>query len=467
MVEQLLADNEMLKEKMGQLDDFFDARSTRTVSKLTAGSISTSIIKGSARSGSVRSVRTRGLRFAFETILEKSWVYKRNERNECDISFISSAQRSHAWSIFSGISLAEISVKSVIAMPITTLDIANPRHYVMENYPGRIDLTIPNENPLGPPQLRDKRHEHHKGRGKGALGSAASAPSGEVAFNTVDVLVKPICAMLGGNAASVDFATARGEQNDRDPLKPLPARALLEVMIAMSGEEDQLAFPLISHGEQSDATSGAGSTSVAVYELPAMTNLVLVRDFTRELTPVAHGKTQGEAKKMALTGSEWDTACQAALDDKFSFAEECIFNKGVERTSARGSYFYLDTDLEDISGIITRHAVLIPMVPGHITSVGTAAISDEVEGTPVVLPPGSTGLIRPDGEWDERETWTAPESWVVLPKDIVWAGRADYLANGWRGSSNNLHSTFPVHPIIHGCGGSCPQTDHEELGCSW
>ncbi|KAK3312912.1 hypothetical protein B0H66DRAFT_569177 [Apodospora peruviana] len=70
-----------------------------------------------------------GNSFAFENILQESWVYRRNERNECDASFVSSVQRSHAWSVFSGYSLADISILSVIAMPITLRDIANNRHY--------------------------------------------------------------------------------------------------------------------------------------------------------------------------------------------------------------------------------------------------------------------------------------------------------------------------------------------------
>ena len=67
--------------------------------------------------------------FAFESILEQSWVYRRNERNECDCSFVSSVQRSHAWSVFSGYSLADISILSVIAMPLTLRELANARYY--------------------------------------------------------------------------------------------------------------------------------------------------------------------------------------------------------------------------------------------------------------------------------------------------------------------------------------------------
>lgn len=65
----------------------------------------------------------------FESILEQSWVYRRNERNDCDCSFVSSVQRSYAWSVFSGYSLADISILSVIAMPLTLRELANARYY--------------------------------------------------------------------------------------------------------------------------------------------------------------------------------------------------------------------------------------------------------------------------------------------------------------------------------------------------
>lgn len=129
MVEQVLAGNGKLKEKMDQMDDFFDAQST--IKRLPFGTKDddASTIREDNRCDTIQSVQTSALKFAFEKILETTWVYKRNERNDCDVSFISSARRSHAWSIFSGVSLADISIKSVIAMPITTLDISNSGHY--------------------------------------------------------------------------------------------------------------------------------------------------------------------------------------------------------------------------------------------------------------------------------------------------------------------------------------------------
>ena len=56
--------------------------------------------------------------FDFEPILEASWVYRRSSTNESDASFKSSVMRSHAWSSLSELSLAQISLVSVIALPI-------------------------------------------------------------------------------------------------------------------------------------------------------------------------------------------------------------------------------------------------------------------------------------------------------------------------------------------------------------
>ena len=68
-------------------------------------------------------------RFTFEGTLEDSRVYKRVKRNDCDISFRSSVARSNAWSQLSGVSLAQVSAISVIALPILPTEIANSQFY--------------------------------------------------------------------------------------------------------------------------------------------------------------------------------------------------------------------------------------------------------------------------------------------------------------------------------------------------
>jgi cell division control protein 24 len=68
-------------------------------------------------------------KFDFEDDLESSRVYRRALRETMDYSFRSSVARSHNWSVFSGLSLGDISIMSVIALPVYQDDITNPEHY--------------------------------------------------------------------------------------------------------------------------------------------------------------------------------------------------------------------------------------------------------------------------------------------------------------------------------------------------
>lgn len=146
---------------MNESQDAFDARSTFTKrqeddrfttwtrgngeddTETMRGNISESIGRGSQSHVIEKGQQSRVLRLPFERILEQSWVYKRNQRNSCDCSFISSAERSYTWSIFSGFSLADVSILSVIAMPLTTMDLANGDHYQAESL--KEGLTCPSE----------------------------------------------------------------------------------------------------------------------------------------------------------------------------------------------------------------------------------------------------------------------------------------------------------------------------------
>lgn len=61
----------------------------------------------------------------FEITLHRTRVYTRVQSNESDVSFASSAVRTNAWSMLSGVSLNDISVISVIALPISLEEINN------------------------------------------------------------------------------------------------------------------------------------------------------------------------------------------------------------------------------------------------------------------------------------------------------------------------------------------------------
>ena len=159
LIEKVLADNTALKRKLSQSQDSFAARSIAT--RHTDDGNSTirnweddddnddaSTVRGLGRSNTLRgrfsTFGGRAIQFAFENILEQSRVYRRTEKyEECDRSFASTAQRSHAWSVFSGYSLADISVLSVIAMPLTMLDLANGKYYVLEGEKDNAESTSP------------------------------------------------------------------------------------------------------------------------------------------------------------------------------------------------------------------------------------------------------------------------------------------------------------------------------------
>ncbi|KAI1030226.1 hypothetical protein LB504_010377 [Fusarium proliferatum] len=68
-------------------------------------------------------------RFDFEDDLESSRVYRRAVRETMDYSFRSSVAKSHNWSVFSGLSLGDVSIMSVIALPVYQDDITNAEHY--------------------------------------------------------------------------------------------------------------------------------------------------------------------------------------------------------------------------------------------------------------------------------------------------------------------------------------------------
>ena len=67
--------------------------------------------------------------YEFETILFSSRVYYGIRRQTYDDSYRSSMGLSHAWTAISEISLSDISKISVVALPLTSRDVSNQRHY--------------------------------------------------------------------------------------------------------------------------------------------------------------------------------------------------------------------------------------------------------------------------------------------------------------------------------------------------
>jgi hypothetical protein len=69
----------------------------------------------------------------FEIELDASRVYRKARRPVSLHSFSSSAIGSRTWSIFSGLTLADLSIISVIALPLCRSDIRNPQHYTFDS----------------------------------------------------------------------------------------------------------------------------------------------------------------------------------------------------------------------------------------------------------------------------------------------------------------------------------------------
>lgn len=103
-----------------------------------------------------------------------------------------------------------------------------------------------------------------------------------------------------------------------------------------------------------------------------------------------------------------DAARQATFNNKFPFSKKGRSKPDdtdepigpTERSHDQGLYFTLDTDLDDMSGIVTRHAPLTPMAPG------TGLSNHEIEKAPV--PHTRNGV---------NGVWNAPDSWAVRKTD--------------------------------------------------
>lgn len=87
--------------------------------------------------------------FDFDQDLEASLAYRRAQRETMDFSFRSSVAWSNGISTFSGLTLSDVSVLSVIALPICAAEISNAHHY-----------TFGNREPSGP-QITPIKHEEH------------------------------------------------------------------------------------------------------------------------------------------------------------------------------------------------------------------------------------------------------------------------------------------------------------------
>lgn len=133
-VDLLLKDNKALVQMLlsaGGAGAAFDARSQRRASIQTLHLQGTFAVDANNNNQSDTGPQNRYSfsELEFEKDLKASRVYRRVKRDTMDFSMRSSIAHSHAWSIFSGISLSDISEISVLALPIYPEDITNSQHY--------------------------------------------------------------------------------------------------------------------------------------------------------------------------------------------------------------------------------------------------------------------------------------------------------------------------------------------------
>lgn len=135
---QILASNKDVSNRLRNLEDIYDLESVYTACHRNGSSDSESVfsVEKSIMETSMyqniyplRTLPEPTAHQSFQFDLNTSRVYRRTLSYECDISFTTSMVRTHAWSIFTGLSLSEVSEISVIALPLSAQDISNPQWY--------------------------------------------------------------------------------------------------------------------------------------------------------------------------------------------------------------------------------------------------------------------------------------------------------------------------------------------------
>ena len=144
LIQQLIESNVEISRRLKTLETTFETESILTACFRNGNSVETGESKEATTDPPLEiSQRTTSMildnsstglpsivfHSAFESDLNDSRVYKRTQPYECDVSFTSSAVRSHSWSVFSGLSLSQISSISVIALPVYSHEISNKEWY--------------------------------------------------------------------------------------------------------------------------------------------------------------------------------------------------------------------------------------------------------------------------------------------------------------------------------------------------
>ena len=141
LISQLLESNQEISRRLHNLEASHDSQSIltncfRNRNTLEGADITEEITEtdpdkrySKTSSRFLTNFQATAFHYSFEIDLNTSRVYRRTEPYQSDVSFTSSNIRTHAWSVFSGMSLSEISVVSALALPLYADDIPNNEWY--------------------------------------------------------------------------------------------------------------------------------------------------------------------------------------------------------------------------------------------------------------------------------------------------------------------------------------------------
>jgi hypothetical protein len=157
LVEKLLMSNQDLSLRLRSIEDKFESRSIMTAcfrngtmdelaegESETGNEVPAEIIPTLRFSILAQNTAEDSSRNDFQVDLGTSRVYKRTDLYESDVSFTSSVARTHAWSIFSGLSLSDVSMISAIALPLYLDEISNKQWYTFSDH-GNMNLQFTNQ----------------------------------------------------------------------------------------------------------------------------------------------------------------------------------------------------------------------------------------------------------------------------------------------------------------------------------
>ncbi|KAL5326426.1 hypothetical protein ACEPPN_004111 [Leptodophora sp. 'Broadleaf-Isolate-01'] len=135
LVQQILESNHDISRRLRNIEDAYDSESIQTAcfrNGIAYEPDDAEVIpnqRASLQTNRISSGHLTGFQYSFEIDLKTSRVYRRTEPYDSDASFTSSAVRAHAWSIFSKLSLSQVSNISAIALPVYSEEIFNTEAY--------------------------------------------------------------------------------------------------------------------------------------------------------------------------------------------------------------------------------------------------------------------------------------------------------------------------------------------------